>query len=175
MSEFGGRNQVVLVDDGGNALDVADKLDAHKAPGMLHLAFSVFLFDSAGRLLVQRRAATKYHFPLVWANSCCSHPQPGEQLVAAAESRVAEELGLKIHLTRVDSFIYEATCPISGFVEREFDWVLIGELNDVPRPDSNEVAETRMLAPGEFQAAAADAEFAPWFATALAIALASRG
>ena len=175
MIDIGGRNQVVLVDSDGNAMGVADKLDAHQAPGQLHLAFSVFLFDQSGRLLIQRRAATKYHFPRVWANSCCSHPQPGEDLVAAAESRVAEELGLKIPLTRVGSFSYKAACPTSGLVENEFDWVLVGKLNDVPRPDSDEVEAIRMLAPEEFHAASLDATFAPWFASALAIAISTRG
>lgn len=174
MSDTSSRNQVVLVNEGGIACGVADKLDAHEAPGMLHLAFSVFLFDDAGRLLIQRRAATKYHFPLIWANSCCSHPQPGEELVGAAESRVAEELGLKVHLTRVGNFTYTATCAASGFVEREFDWVLIGELHDAPRPDSDEVAAVRLLDPAEFATASSSSEFAPWFGKALAIATAER-
>jgi isopentenyl-diphosphate delta-isomerase len=164
------RNQVVLVDGEGCALGVSDKLVAHEPPGRLHLAFSVFLFDASGRLLVQRRAATKYHFPLVWANSCCSHPQPGEELVAAAESRVAEELGLKTNLRSAGSFIYRATCPVSGFVEHEFDWVLTGALLDTPRPDPSEVAEIRLVRPDSLASVAPSEEFAPWFERALEIA-----
>ena len=168
------RNQVVLVDHDGLAVGVSDKLAAHQAPGHLHLAFSVFLYDRAGRLLVQRRAASKYHFPLIWANSCCSHPQPGEELTAAAESRVAEELGLKTELRAVGSFTYRATCPTSGLIEHEFDWVLLGELTDVPRPDPAEIAEFRLLDAAECETAAHSEEFAPWFAEALAIAEAAR-
>ena len=170
MAESVDRNQVVLVDRDGAAIGVADKLAAHRAPGTLHLAFSVFLFDTDGRLLVQRRAAAKYHFPLVWANSCCSHPQPGEELVAAAESRVAEELGLKITLNTVGSFVYRAKDDVSGLVEHEFDWVLVGALDDVPRPDPAEVAEVRLVSKDELDEALRTLEFAPWFAVALKIA-----
>ena len=174
MSESVDRNQVVLVDRDGSAVGVADKLAAHRAPGRLHLAFSVFLFDADGRLLIQQRAAGKYHFPLVWANSCCSHPQPGEELVAAAESRVAEELGLKIELRPVGSFIYQARDDASGLVEHEFDWVLLGELADVPRPDPTEVAGLRLVKPHELDEARKTLEFAPWFSVALEVALASK-
>lgn len=174
MTEQVDRNLVVLVDDNGAAIGVADKLAAHRAPGTLHLAFSVFLFDTDGRLLIQQRAADKYHFPLVWANSCCSHPRPGQELVAAAESRVAEELGLKIALRPVGSFVYQASDARSGLVEHEFDWVLVGELSDVPLPDPREVADVRLVSPAELAEAVATEVFAPWFEEAYAIALAAR-
>ncbi|MGH9296215.1 MAG: isopentenyl-diphosphate Delta-isomerase, partial [Acidimicrobiales bacterium] len=83
------RSAVVLVDEAGTRLGLLDKLGAHRAPGRLHLAFSVFVFRG-GEVLVQRRAASKYHFPGVWANACCSHPEPGEDLVASARRRLFE-------------------------------------------------------------------------------------
>jgi isopentenyl-diphosphate Delta-isomerase len=89
------RTTVVLVDEQGRPTAIADKVAAHRAPGMLHHAFSVFVFSPQGDLLLQRRSLAKYHFPGVWANTCCSHPAPGEDVVESAERRLAEELGLR--------------------------------------------------------------------------------
>lgn len=83
-----------LVDENGTTIGTAEKLAAHQAPGQLHRAFSVFLFDEQGRLLLQRRALGKYHSPGVWSNTCCGHPYPGEAPFAAAARRTYEELGL---------------------------------------------------------------------------------
>ena len=83
-----------LVDEAGNTIGTAEKLSAHQAPGQLHRAFSVFLFDETGRLLLQQRALGKYHSPGVWSNTCCGHPYPGESPFAAAARRTYEELGL---------------------------------------------------------------------------------
>ena len=83
-----------LVDEDGTTIGTAEKLSAHTAPGRLHRAFSVFLFDESGRLLLQRRALGKYHSPGVWSNTCCGHPYPGEKPFAAAARRVSEELGV---------------------------------------------------------------------------------
>lgn len=83
-----------LVDEEGNTIGTAEKLAAHQAPGQLHRAFSVFLFDEQGRLLLQRRALGKYHSPGVWSNTCCGHPYPGEAPFAAAARRTYEELGV---------------------------------------------------------------------------------
>jgi isopentenyl-diphosphate Delta-isomerase len=168
------RSQAILVDADGTEIGVADKLAVHQPPGRLHLAFSVFLFASDGSLLIQRRAATKYHFPLAWANSCCSHPQPGEDLNTSAELRVKEELGITSELRRVGSFTYRATCVSSGLVEHEFDWVLIGDVAGVVLPDPTEVAQWRMLSSDDFADAAKSSEFAPWFAPGLEIALRAR-
>jgi isopentenyl-diphosphate delta-isomerase len=170
VAEDFGRSQAILVDASGNEVGVADKLAVHRPPGRLHLAFSVFLFSPDGSLLIQRRAATKYHFPLAWANSCCSHPQPGEDLLTSAELRVKEELGITGELRVVGNFTYRASCEYSGLVEHEFDWVLVGGVAGVVLPDPTEVAEWRMLPEEEFAAAASSAIFAPWFAPGLAIA-----
>jgi isopentenyl-diphosphate delta-isomerase len=168
------RSQAILVDVDGTEVGVADKLAVHQPPGRLHKAFSVFLFADDGSLLIQRRAATKYHFPLTWANSCCSHPQPGEDLITSAELRVKEELGLTGELRVVGNFTYRASCVRSGLVEHEFDWVLVGGIAGVTHPDPAEVAEWRMLPADAFSDAASSSEFAPWFGQGLEIALRSR-
>jgi isopentenyl-diphosphate delta-isomerase len=89
-----------LVDEAGRTIGTAEKLSAHQAPGQLHRAFSVFLFDDEGRLLLQRRALGKYHSPGVWSNTCCGHPYPGEPPFVAAARRTAEELGAPPALLR---------------------------------------------------------------------------
>lgn len=171
VAEEFGRDQAILVGPDGTEIGVVDKLDAHQPPGQLHLAFSVFLFATDGSLLIQRRAATKYHFPLVWANSCCSHPQPGEDVITSAELRVKEELGLTCELDAAGNFTYRASCSTSGLVEHEFDWVLVGRITGSILPDPSEVAEWRLLPPTSFASAAEDPAFAPWFGPALEIAL----
>jgi isopentenyl-diphosphate delta-isomerase len=159
---------------------VADKLRAHEPPGLLHLAFSVFIFDSAGQLLLQRRADSKYHFPGVWANACCSHPEPGEDLEASAERRLREELGLQLpegaKLVEAGAFVYRATDPKTGLIEHEYDRVLVGiGLDAEPQPDPAEVAEYRWVDPAEVMGAGATRGFAPWFAEALELALSLGG
>ena len=89
-----------LVDENGMTIGTAEKLAAHQAPGQLHRAFSVFLFDERGRLLLQQRALGKYHSPGVWSNTCCGHPYPGEAPFAAAARRTFEELGVSPALLR---------------------------------------------------------------------------
>jgi isopentenyl-diphosphate delta-isomerase len=171
VAEEVGRDQAILVAPDGTEVGVVDKLVAHQPPGKLHLAFSVFLFGPDGSLLIQRRAATKYHFPLMWANSCCSHPQPGEDVITSAELRVKEELGLICTLGAVGTFTYRASCVASGLVEHEFDWVLVGAINGSVHADPNEIAEWRLLPRASFASAARSPEFAPWFSPALEVAL----
>ncbi len=131
--------RVILVDEQDREIGTAEKLAAHRDGARLHRAFSVFLFDERGRVLLQQRAAGKYHFALLWANSCCGHPRPGEALVAAAERRVAEELGLAVRLSELFGCVYAAEDPISGLAEREYDHVLVGHSSEAPDPDPEEV------------------------------------
>ncbi len=191
------RGTVVLVDEEGVEQGVADKLGAHRAPGRLHLAFSVFLF-SGPSLLLQRRARSKYHFPGIWANTCCSHPLPGEDLLLSAELRLAEELGITSGVQGVSqggrlvvrgvledlgTFVYRAVDPTSGLVEHEFDHVLAAVAEtpgggaagptDLPDADPAEVDETRWVPVAEVRGYGADEGFAPWFAQALEIVLAA--
>jgi isopentenyl-diphosphate Delta-isomerase len=126
------------------------KLDAHQAPGRRHLAFSVLLRDAAGKVLLQRRALGKYHFPGVWANSCCSHPRPGEDPTRSAHRRISEELGVDVGaLTASAAFWYRARDPASGLVEFEYDLVFQGELVAPATldPDPAEISDLRWLAP----------------------------
>ncbi len=176
---MGERGTVVLVDPSGAVQGEAAKLEAHRPPGRLHLAFSVFLYRDDGRTLLQQRAAAKYHFPLVWANACCSHPGPGEELVRSAEERVREELGWSTTLTDVGSFVYRATCPSSGLVEHELDHVLVGRAEGDPVPDPSEVAATRWVDPADLFADGGGAggsagALAPWLVPALRLAEAAR-
>lgn len=181
---MGERGTVVLLEEDGTSRGAAGKLEAHRAPGELHLAFSVFLYRRDGTLLLQQRALDKYHFPGVWANACCSHPQPGEDLVASAERRVAEELGIACRLRPAGQFVYRATCPTSGLVEHELDHVLLAVVDAEPRPDPHEVAATAWFDAGQVLAAvdgrdraavaAVPAPLAPWLGPALRLAEVAR-
>jgi len=168
------RSVVLLVDENAAVIGEAGKLEAHQPPGTLHLAFSAFVYRSDGRLLLQRRSASKYHFPLHWANACCSHPGPGEDLVPSAERRVREELGVACALRPVGAFVYRATCPVSGLVEHELDHVLVGTTDEQPRPRPSEVAELRWVLADDVAAGRPDGAHAPWLSQALAIAEAGR-
>ncbi|MBK8500531.1 MAG: isopentenyl-diphosphate Delta-isomerase [Flavobacteriales bacterium] len=143
-------DEVVLVDERDEVLGTMDKLKAHKE-GALHRAFSVFLFDHDGRLLLQRRAETKYHSGGLWTNSCCSHPRMGEDLLAAAERRVAEELGIITPLQHRFSFIYRASFE-NGLHEHELDHVFFGHWSGSVRPDPEEVIDWRYATMEEIDA-----------------------
>ncbi|MBH5337813.1 isopentenyl-diphosphate Delta-isomerase [Streptomyces pactum] len=157
-----------LVDEDGNTIGTAEKLSAHRAPGRLHRAFSVFLFDSAGRLLLQRRALGKYHSPGVWSNTCCGHPYPGEPPFAAAARRTGEELGLGPVLLREAGRVrYNHPDPASGLVEQEYNHLFAGLVEAVPRPDPEEIAQTAFVTPAELDALLGTAPFSAWFPTVL--------
>ncbi len=160
---------VVTCDESGTPTGRTDKSAAHRAPGQLHLAFSVVLFDGA-RVLLQQRAASKYHFPLFWANACCSHPGPGEDIALSAERRVVEELGVSVPLRQVGSFTYRATCPVSGLVEHEFDHVFVGELADEPHPEPTEVERVAWVDIDDVLNGAIGGQFTPWLLPALELA-----
>jgi len=133
--------QVVLVDEQDREVGTEEKLAAHRK-GLLHRAFSVFVFDRAGRLILQRRAAGKYHSAGLWSNTCCGHPRPGEPLERAAKRRLKEEMGFECPLEHVFSFVYRA--PLDhGLTEHELDHVFIGRFDGAPRPDRDEVSEWR--------------------------------
>jgi isopentenyl-diphosphate delta-isomerase len=160
---------VELVDSSGAATGSTTVSEAHTAPGQLHRAFSVFVRDASGRVLLQQRAATKTRFPLRWANTACGHPAPGEDLAAAAARRVAEEVGIPgVSLTPVGVYSYYAEDPSTGRVEYEYDHVLVGDLpaGVEPKPDPDEVADLRWVAVNDLVTdLGADARaYAPWLA-----------
>ena len=159
---------VDLVDQSGASVGEATVGAAHTAPGRLHRAFSVFLRDPAnGRVLLQQRAAVKTRFPLRWANTCCGHPLPGEDVEVAARRRLAEELGVVgVALTPAGVYTYRAEDPATGRVEHEYDHVLLGDLpaGVVPLPDPDEVADLRWVSLPELLAglSADPGDYAPW-------------
>lgn len=157
-----------LVDEDGTTIGTAEKLSAHVAPGRLHRAFSVFLFDDAGRLLLQRRALGKYHSPGVWSNTCCGHPYPGEAPFAAAARRVSEELGVAPSLLREAGTVrYNHPDPDSGLVEQEYNHLFAGLVREELRPDPEEIAETAFVTAAELERRHAEGHFSAWFMTVL--------
>ena len=162
---------VVLVDEDGRVVGEAGKLAAHVAPGRLHRAVSVFVFSPDGRLLLQRRAAVKYHFAGRWSNTCCGHPRPGESAVGAGRRRLADEVGMDCPLEEVAVLRYEAGDPASGLVEREVDHLLVGVSDAAPEPNPAEVDEVRWVAVEDVLAdlAARPGSYTPWLGEALAL------
>ena len=158
---------VELVDTDGAPAGETTVSDAHQAPGQLHRAFSVFLRDPSGRVLLQQRAAAKTRFPLRWANTCCGHPLPGEGPATAASRRLVEEIGVEgVELTEVGVYSYYAEDPITGRVEYEYDHVLLG---DVPADsrllvDPDEVADVRWTSVEDLNAGLREdlRSYAPW-------------
>ena len=158
--------RVILVDEAGREVGSEAKLAAHRH-GRLHRAFSVFVFDSDGRLVLQRRATGKYHSGGLWSNTCCGHPRPGEEITAAAERRLREEMGFECLLEPAGEFTYWAELG-KELVEHEYDHVFIGRLDATPKPDPDEVAEWRFASLGQIRreiAVTPDA-FTAWFGQA---------
>ncbi|MFF7333138.1 isopentenyl-diphosphate Delta-isomerase [Streptomyces sp. NPDC090306] len=157
-----------LVDENGATIGTAEKLAAHQAPGQLHRAFSVFLFDEQGRLLLQQRAQGKYHSPGVWSNTCCGHPYPGEAPFAAAARRTYEELGVSPSLmAEAGTVRYNHPDPDSGLVEQEFNHLFVGLVQSAVHPDEEEVGATAFVTPQELAERHARDPFSAWFMTVL--------
>ena len=138
MKEF-----VILVDENDTAWGKMEKQEAHEL-GLMHRAFSVFIFNSKNELLLQQRAEGKYHSPGVWTNTCCSHPRFGEDTGEAAKRRLMEEMGIDSEIFPVFSFIYEAQFS-NGLSENEFDHVLFGFSDEKPRPLASEVKDFKYM------------------------------
>ena len=126
-----------MVDEHDNARGVMDKMEAHRK-GLIHRAFSIFIFNSRGEMLLQQRALTKYHSAGLWSNSCCSHPYPGEEVKEAATRRLNEELGFETSLEKIFDFIYHVSFE-NGLVENEFDHVFVGHYDGTIKINSEEV------------------------------------
>ena len=154
----------MLVDEKDNEIGVEEKIKAHENGGKLHRAFSIFVFNSKQELLLQRRALTKYHAPGLWANTCCSHPKPGEELEKAAHRRLREEMGFDCELRKVFHVIYKAYVG-NGLTEHEFDHVFIGYWEGEPEPNPEEVCEWKWASLEEIEKGIKESpeKFAPWF------------
>jgi len=137
-------DSVILVDEQDRVLGEMPKLEAHEK-GVLHRAFSVFIFNDKGETMLQRRADSKYHSPGLWSNTCCSHPRLGETNIQAGERRLQEELGFTVPLKESFSFIYKAKFS-NGLTEHELDYVLLGKYNGQPKLNSEEVSEWKWVA-----------------------------
>ena len=129
--------RVVLVDENDNELGVMEKMEAHQK-GLLHRAFSVFVFNQKGEMLLQQRAIRKYHSGGLWTNACCSHPRKGESALDAAHRRLKEEMGFETPLTKAFNFTYKADF-INGLTEHEFDHVFVGYYDGKIEPNFEEV------------------------------------
>ena len=131
--------KVILVNEHDDMVGVIDKLEAHRQ-GLLHRAFSVFIFNSKGEMLLQQRALTKYHSAGLWTNACCSHPAPGERTLDAAQRRLMEELGFETPIEKIFDFTYKAEFE-NGLTEHEFDHVFTGEYEGKLNVDPVEVKD----------------------------------
>lgn len=162
-------DEVILVDEADRELGTADKLSAHQDGGRLHRAFSVFIFNSAGQMLLQKRSASKYHFGGLWTNACCSHPRPGETMALAARIRLKQEFGFTADLTPAFSFIYRAVDGASGLTEYEVDHVFLGRFDGEPAPDPQEIDEWKWVDRNGLSsdARAHPERYSPWFRIAL--------
>ena len=134
---------VVLVDEQDTQIGIMEKMAAHIVP-RLHRAFSIFIFNSKGEMLLQQRALTKYHSPGLWTNTCCSHPRNGESLEQATARRLEEEMGLTCDMHEVFTFIYKAPVGL-GLVEHEYDHVWFGTTDDTPVVNAEEVAAWKYM------------------------------
>ncbi len=131
--------KVILVDANDNAIGQMGKMEAHEL-GRLHRAFSIFILNSNGDLLLQQRAHAKYHSPGLWTNTCCSHQRQGEDSLTAANRRLVEEMGMQADLKAAFTFIYKADMG-NGLTEHELDHVIIGYSDLVPKINEEEVAD----------------------------------
>ncbi len=138
------QEKVILVNEYDQQIGLMPKLEAHEK-ALLHRAFSVFVFNDKGELMLQQRAAHKYHSPNLWTNTCCSHQREGETNIAAGKRRLMEEMGFTTNLKEVISFIYKAPFD-NGLTEHEYDHVMVGYYNKDPKINLNEVANWKWLA-----------------------------
>ena len=155
---------VVLVDENDNEIGTEEKLKAHQNGGKLHRAISVFVFNTKGELLLQRRALTKYHAPGLWANTCCSHPRPGESVKDAAKRRVKEEMGFECEVEEMFALIYKADVG-NGLTEYEYDHIFIGIWEGEPKPNPEEVSEWKWVKIEEIEKDIKQKpeKYTPWF------------
>lgn len=137
------KEYVILVDTANRELGTMEKMEAHEK-AILHRAFSVFIFNDRGELMLQQRAAHKYHSPLLWTNTCCSHQRQGESNIEAGKRRLREEMGFEVDLDEKFHFVYKAEFD-NGLTEHELDHVMVGYYNGEPTINPEEVASWKWI------------------------------
>lgn len=154
---------VILVNELDQETGQMEKMEAHQK-GLLHRAFSVFIFDESGRMLLQRRALWKYHNGGVWSNACCSHPMPGEDVMAAAHRRLQEEMGFSVPLKKLFDFTYKIDFS-NGLTEHEFDHVFTGTYSGEINLNPDEVMDYSFRNMDEISQQLTDqpSEYTEWF------------
>jgi isopentenyl-diphosphate delta-isomerase len=135
--------QVILINEQDQEIGAMEKIEAHRL-GLLHRAFSVCLFHENGDMLLQQRAASKYHSPGLWTNTCCGHPRPGEATIDAAQRRLGEEMGMQTSLSPAFQFVYKTTLE-NGLIEYELDHVFFGHTNHKPILNPHEASDWRYI------------------------------
>ena len=167
----GEKEAVILVNQNGKAIGRCGKPEAHRK-GLLHRAFSVFIFNEQGELLLQKRSRKKYHFGGLWSNSCCSHPQPGENVRSAARRRLQEELGIAVPLKVCGSVKYLFNDMKSGLTEHEFDIVMAGKYSGAIIFPHGEIEEVKWIQVHELRRELRlyPARFTPWLPVTLPLA-----
>lgn len=158
--------ELILVDNDDNETGFLSKALAHDGGGTLHRAFSVFLFNEAGELLLQQRSGSKRLWPRYWSNSCCSHPRRGETMPVATRRRLRDELNVEIELEYVYKFSYQADFGELGS-EHELCHVYLGRISGGLRANDHEIEDIRFLSPADLEAEfeSAPDRFTPWFKT----------
>jgi isopentenyl-diphosphate delta-isomerase len=165
VCEVENEDELILVDENDCCIGSLPKRQAHEAGGILHRAFSIFIFDNQQRMLLQLRGENKYHFGGRWTNACCSHPRKGELLLESAHRRLREEFGFDAPLQELFSFIYRAHDTRSGLTEHEFDHVFVGEFNGDPQPNRDEIDSWKWVTIAELRddLAANPDKYTAWF------------
>lgn len=132
-------DQIILVDENDKEIGVMEKMEAHRK-GVLHRAFSILIFNSKKELLLQKRSVQKYHSGGLWTNTCCSHPEPGEDLITSARKKLMHEMGFEVQLKPAYTFAYRASLD-NNLTEHEFDHVLVGSFDGEPKPNAQEAED----------------------------------
>ena len=141
--------EVILVNTDNEVLGYMEKMEAHEK-GMLHRAFSIFIFNTKGEILLQKRAISKYHSGGLWTNTCCSHPRKNESFLDAANRRLSEEMGMSCVLNEVFSFIYKAELD-NNLTEHEYDQVLFGTTDQIPVLNKAEAEDYKYIKPDQLK------------------------
>jgi isopentenyl-diphosphate Delta-isomerase len=156
-------NEVILVNENDEPVGAMEKMEAHRK-GLLHRAFSVFIFNTKGEMLLQQRALDKYHSGGLWTNACCSHPAPGQETGAAAHTRLSEEMGFSASLKKIFEFTYRSEFD-NGLIEHEYDHVFTGNYDGAVEPNPDEVSDYCYKNLDDIQASLAShpQDYTAWF------------